>query len=355
LGLKLHKFQRKNCRKLIQNEDLVLLNDTTPTHIHFGNGNFSCIDLSLSSPSIAQRLEWEVLSEIYSSDHIPFKIKLSHRQANTKFSNKHRWNLKNPNWNLYTNLLEEEINKIIDHNIIDVEETTLTFTNHITNTAKMVIGTTNETKKPRVPWWNDKIKEAISNKNKALTNFKQNKTFENLIELKRLRAKSKFLIKTSKKESWNLFTSTINGKTNPSQVWRKIKSLKGLTRYNDIIIKTNQSTITDQAVVADTIGTLFHENLSDKLYEEKFINEIKIPNETIQIKSSIDPNNSDQINLNLKITMDELEHTLRICNSKSPGPDTIPYSFLHNMGSSTKQHLLNIYNHIWKKGQIPDK
>jgi len=37
----------------------------------------------------------------------------------------------------------------------------------------MTIGTTNQTKKPRVPWWNEKIKEAISNKNKALTNFKK--------------------------------------------------------------------------------------------------------------------------------------------------------------------------------------
>jgi len=51
--------------------------------------------------------------------------------------------------------------------------------------------------------------------------------------------------------------------------------------------------------------------------------------------------------------MDELEQTLRICNSKSPCPDTIPYSFLHNSGISTKQHLLNIYNYIWKEGEIP--
>ena len=345
----------KTLEKLIQNEDLVLLNDSTPTHINFGNGNFSCIDLSLSSPSIAQRLEWEVLPEIHSSDHIPIKIIISHRQVNNKHPNKHRWNLKNPNWNLYTDLLEEETNKIVDHNIIDIEETTLTFTNLIINTANMTIGSTNQTNKPRVPWWNEKIKEAISNKNKALTNFKKNKTSENLIELKRLRAKSKFLIKNSKKESWNIYTSTINGKTSPSQVWRKIKSLKGLSRHNDIVIKANQSTITDQTVVADTIGIFFHENFSDKLYEEKFINEIKIPNEFSQIKSSVEPNNPDQINLNLKITMDELEQSMRLCNSKSPGPDTIPYSFLHNMGSSSKQHLLNIYNHIWKKGQIPVK
>ncbi|MBW0560810.1 hypothetical protein O181_100525 [Austropuccinia psidii MF-1] len=184
----------------------------------------------------------------------------------------------------------------------------------------MTIGITNQTKKPRVPWWNDKIKEAISNKNKALKNVKKNKTAEILIELKRLRAKSKFFIKINKKESF---------------------------------IKAQQSTITDQAVVADTIGIFFQENFSDKLYGEKCITEIKIPNETIQIKSSIEPDNLDQINLNLKITMDELKQTLRICNSKSPGPNTIPYSFLYNMATSTKQHLLNIYNHIWKKGQIP--
>lgn len=263
-GSNITNSRGKTVEKLIQNENLVLLNDSTPTHINFGNGNFSCIDLSLSSPSIAQRLDWEVLSEIYSSDHIPIKIKISHRQTNNKYPNKRRWNLKNPNWNLYTDLLEEEINKIIDHNIIDIEESTLTFTNLITDIAKKTIGTTNQTKKPRVPWWNDKIKEAVSNKNKALINFKKNKTSENLIELKRLRAKSKYLIKNSKKESWNIYTSTINGNTNPSQVWKKIKSLKGLARYNDIVIKTNQGTITDQKVVADTLGIFFHENFSDK-------------------------------------------------------------------------------------------
>ena len=59
----------------------------------------------------------------------------------------------------------------------------------------------------------------------------------------------------------------------------KIKSLKGLSQNNDIFI--NQSTITDQTVVANTLGNFFHVNFSDKLYEKKFINEIKIPNESI--------------------------------------------------------------------------
>ena len=85
----------KTIEKLIQNENLILLNDTFPTHINLGNGNFSSIDLSLSTPSIAQKLEWEVLPEIYSSDHIPIKIKITSRQINKTYTSKQRWNLKN--------------------------------------------------------------------------------------------------------------------------------------------------------------------------------------------------------------------------------------------------------------------
>jgi len=71
---------------------------------------------------------------------------------------------KNPNWNLYTDLLEEEIRKILDHNIIDIEEHTQTFTDLITNSAKKTIGTTNQTKNLGYPGGNDKIKVAANKK-----------------------------------------------------------------------------------------------------------------------------------------------------------------------------------------------
>lgn len=51
--------------------------------------------------------------------------------------------------------------------------------------------------------------------------------------------------------------------------------------------------------------------------------------------------------------MEEIDQTLYKCNSKSPGPDKIPYSFIHTFGKITKQHLFNIFNHIWKNGCIP--
>ena len=44
--------------------------------------------------------------------------------------------LKKPNWELYSDLLEEETRKIFDHNIIDIEETTQIFTDLVINTTK---------------------------------------------------------------------------------------------------------------------------------------------------------------------------------------------------------------------------
>ncbi|XP_060843930.1 uncharacterized protein LOC132923934 [Rhopalosiphum padi] len=51
--------------------------------------------------------------------------------------------------------------------------------------------------------------------------------------------------------------------------------------------------------------------------------------------------------------MNEIEQTLNKCNSKSPGPDGIPYSFLQNLGTKSKESLLRIYNNIWSTGIIP--
>jgi len=57
--------------------------------------------------------------------------------------------------------------------------------------------------------------------------------------------------------------------------------------------------------------------------------------------------------MNLPITISEIEQTLNKCNSKSPGPDEIPYSFLHNLGPKSKDQLLRIYNKMWNPGNIP--
>jgi len=89
------------------------------------------------------------------------------------------------------------------------------------------------------------------------------------------------------------------------------------------------------------------------MYNQEFIDEIKIPSENSPIISMINPDNSDQIDLNSSITLIEMETALNKCQSKSPGPDGIPYCFIINLGKTAKKFLLNIYNNIWHTGVIP--
>lgn len=105
--------------------------------------------------------------------------------------------------------------------------------------------------------------------------------------------------------------------------------------------------------VAEKIGIYFYTHFSNKIYKQDFMSEKKIPTENIPIKSLINPTSSEQIDLNSNITLHEMENALKKCQSKSPGPDNIPYCFITHLGKSTKKFLLKIYNNIWHTGIIP--
>ena len=187
-------------------------------------------------------------------------------------------------------MVDDEVSKLPNSNQSNINEMVNTFTTILTQTAEKTIGShTNHISKPKVPWWNDTIKEAIKNKKEALNRFKKNKTQEHFIILKKLRAKSKFLIKNSKKESWKKFTSTINNNTHLSLIWNKIRSLKGLNRDQEIHITDESGTTSDPEEVAQKIGSYFQDNFSDKIYNQQFINEIKTKAENIPITFDINP------------------------------------------------------------------
>jgi len=129
--------------------------------------------------------------------------------------------------------------------------------------------------------------------------------------------------------------------------------LKGLNRNQEIHISDEQGTTSSPEDVAEKIGTYFPANFSNEIYKQEFIEGIIIPFENSPIISTINPNNSGQIDLNSSITLNEMETTLNKCLSKIPGPYSIPYCFIIKLGKTTKNFLLDIYNNIWHTGVIP--
>lgn len=65
----------KTLAKFINDSDYVLLNDKSPTHFST-HGTFSHIDISFCSSTIATCSDWQILGNLYGSDHFPIIISL---------------------------------------------------------------------------------------------------------------------------------------------------------------------------------------------------------------------------------------------------------------------------------------
>jgi len=166
----------KIIEKVLDNDNIIILNNGDPTRFNSGNGNFSAIDLTFSNSSISHQLGWQVIPQIYSSDHIPILITIYKKNYKNKNSSLKRRNLKNPNWTLFSSIIEEDV-KQLNSNNTDILSMVSLLTETIISAAKKSIGEcTVSLLNHRVPWWNKEIGDIIILKKKHLKNFKLQKT-----------------------------------------------------------------------------------------------------------------------------------------------------------------------------------
>lgn len=102
----------KTMEKFIENEHLILLNTGDYTSHNAAHNSHSAIDLTITNSSFAPKTEWNVLNEYNSSDHWPISIKILEQSPPTPALD--RWNLKNSNWELYRDIISQDL---IDHPI----------------------------------------------------------------------------------------------------------------------------------------------------------------------------------------------------------------------------------------------
>ncbi|CAI6372922.1 unnamed protein product [Macrosiphum euphorbiae] len=187
---------------------------------------------------------------------------------------------------------------------INIDKTVTKFTENIIEAAEQTIGYINHrSKNPQVPWWINEIKKYIALKNKALKTFIKTRSSDDHINLKELRAKTRFLVKSNKTITWRNFTANIGAQVDPHIMWNKIRS--------------NISVNTDSSSIAHHLGLNFEKNSSNEMYSRDFLRENV--NKPPPQPSSISPQNTHQSYLNRPITMEEILKTLKRCTSKSTG------------------------------------
>ena len=96
--------------KVMEDLALIALNDGSPTHMCPRTGNWSHLDLSIASPSLAHRCDWSVLADLYGSDHAPVLITVESRSSETHKSP--RWILEKADWSKFANELVQVDNNV---------------------------------------------------------------------------------------------------------------------------------------------------------------------------------------------------------------------------------------------------
>ena len=75
-GLKTNQ-KGKNLEKIINSNNLCILNNKSPTHLNPSTGSYSAIDIILSNPSNYMDYMWKVNDDPCGSDHFPIIIEIT--------------------------------------------------------------------------------------------------------------------------------------------------------------------------------------------------------------------------------------------------------------------------------------
>ncbi|GFR00889.1 hypothetical protein TNCT_183451 [Trichonephila clavata] len=170
----------------ILENDLMLLNDKSPTYLH-SSGIFTSIDLSLSSMHLNYELSWSTNTDNFGNDHLPIFIKYkgSYRSAINSLRQE-------TNWNKFTNLLQQKLssNENINMDIIEKIKKAQISSQHLK--SKRI--------NSRAPWWTAACGYLRAKKRQLLKKATKKHHFkdEDWIKCKEISTKLKRIIKASK-------------------------------------------------------------------------------------------------------------------------------------------------------------
>ena len=329
---------------VVEQLDLCIFNDGSPTFTHNAYGTSTHLDLTLCDPSLLLDFEWHVHGDMCGSDHYPTVITpvVDEEEESTG-----RWNLKKADWSRFKTLCES---KFSTEDILQTADPIATFTNILTDIASECIPrTTTVPRGPRVPWFNQECKEIRLERKTAQRRAKRTPTQANILTYKRLRAKARRVFRTNRKRSWREFVSSLTSKTPSQKVWKAIRKIKGKGSVSSIgHLRAGDQLVTDKKAVANLLASTISKNSSSGRYSARF-QKVKATKE----KKTCNFNSDQSEDYNNLFSITELEQALQKANNSAAGLDGIHYQLLTHLPEEALCVLLNIFNHVWVTGAFP--
>ena len=193
--------------KFINDNNLSILTNKTPTYLNPSTGSHLTIDIILSDPSSYLDYIWKVHNDPCGSDH--FLIILEITQPIKENNWPPCWKTNKADWQKFKNLCNTKL-------VQDPNCTVLIkhFTETLITIANETIPKSSPSNKHNTPWFNNDCKIAIHEWNAARAC--------NLNSFKQLKAKARKTIAHAKRTSWQNFVNQLNSSTKTNTVWKMV-------------------------------------------------------------------------------------------------------------------------------------
>lgn len=320
--------------EIMEEFDLCVINDGSPTRRSSPLVNPSYVDLSLCSATLASLLQWSRLSTSHGSDHFPILINFPTLNVTVPtLAPLLPFRIKKDKWEMYANTLEEKVINLPNPNLQNLTECIKQFTEAVISTAEANFQKKNHhySKIPSPPWWDEDCTKVVKERKEAEKNCSIIANLDNYLKFKNVEAASKRYLHKRKRQGWKKFCYLISPETPSSLVWKQIRRFRCSRSH---INPTSRST--------NWIDE-FMSNLAPQYVPLSS----QIPSQYCYT------NSSSNSMLDSDFSYQELKYVLQYVKDSSPGPDGIPYSFLSKGKKLFLNYFLQILNHVVNSGIIP--
>lgn len=334
-----------------------VINTGQPTYQHF-NGTLSHLDVAIVSNSLAAHANWTVLNNTMGSDHCPTVVTLYNKETFVEEAGTPRFKLSKADWRHFKRICNDTVTvESTSADTIDWHNDRLT--EAIRAAAERSIPQTGRGKGryAPLPYWDDKCKAAIYQRNRARNKLNKNRTAENIENYHKLKGIAQRTVKEAASDHWKNFCATLNRTSNLSVVWNMAKKMNGTVSQHKVqnIVQNGNIVESDQDK-ANTFAESFakissNENYSNTFRTYKHQTETEYKPKDPSTNTTADKNTNT---LNEHFNFSELRRALRESKTHStPGEDKISYEMLKHLPRRSAKSLLHLYNTVWTSGTFP--
>ena len=353
----------KVLEEILENPEISLFNDDTPTYNSFSDHTYwEILDLVIGSSSLTGLISsFEVLEESITSDHNVISLKLTINGSKPKVDSNviQRFNFAKADWSLFYNLLQDFSNSLDVNSVEEMDTNSLNsfITKKIIEVADKTIPKFKKSFRKSFPL---EILNLIKERNIARKKVKKdkNKTPELKTEYNRLTNTVHQAIYNYESNKWNNFLNNLGPyPVKNSSFWKKINETKTAKQGSSIPnLALNDIEFTTDEEKSNLFSSILKNTFSENDEESDFDNKHKT--EVNDSVDKLDFSNSNFIPYN---TIEIVKAIKKLKLNSAPGVDGIqniflkklPYDFINKLLVKLINKSINSgIPDIWKKATV---